>query len=223
MILNSKILNFAPTVEKKLIEIKRINQKDSERICKVWHYTKTVPTGRNLFYGVWEKSNFVGVVIFGYGAGFRMGHSEGFEQKEVCELVRVALSGKQETTSKILAKCLKVFKVENPNIKAIYSYSDMNQDHYGTIYQATNWIYLGTVKSNPLYIDLQGNKVHGRHVKNKKDQIKRGLKKVKLKHKHKYIFPLTKKHKRILSKLHRPYPKKPCEGLTEQSSDQLDK
>lgn len=203
-----------------MIEIKRIARKDAERICVAWHYSKSITSGKNVYYGVWENSKNVGVVIFGYGVSSTLGLSEGFKSKEICELVRVALSGKQRVTSQVLAKCIKVFKVENPNIKAIYSYSDMNQDHYGTIYQATNWIYLGIVKSNPIYLDFSKKRIHSRHVKSIKDQKTRKLRKIKQRHKHKYVFPLTKKHKRILSKLHKPYPKKPCEGLTEQLGDQ---
>ena len=206
-----------------MIEIKRISLKDAQRVCKVWHYSKTVTAGRTINYGVWQENNFVGTVIFGFGPCPTLGKSEGFKPNEICELVRVALSGKQIATSQVLAKCLKIFKKENPNIKAVYSYSDMNQDHYGTIYQATNWIYLGYKKSNHKWVNFKGEQIHNRSVKNQKVATARGLMKVPQKIKHKYVYPLTKKHKRILLKLHKPYPKKTCEGLTEQPSDQLDK
>lgn len=220
MILSLNKPSCALTVGVSLIEIKRISLKDAQRICKVWHYSKTVTAGRTLNYGVWQDSTLVGTVIFGFGPGKTLGQSEGFKPNEICELCRVALSGKQLATSQVLAKCLKVFKKENPKIKAIYSYSDMNQEHYGTIYQATNWIYLGHVKSNPRYINFKGEEKHNRSIKSSKHAKAMGFMKVSQKIKHKYVFPLTKKHKRILSKLHKPYPKKPCEGLTEQLGDQ---
>src|SRR5205085_11898707 len=70
------------------------------------------------------------------------------KQGEVCELVRVALNGKQESTSKVLAVSIKLAKKYNPLLKLIISYADCDHDHTGVIYQATNWIYQGLVEQN---------------------------------------------------------------------------
>lgn len=187
-----------------MIEIKRISLNDAERVCRVWHYTKTCATGGRYCIGAWENKIFVGVIVFGHGACSNLGHSENFKSSEVCELVRVALSGKQKTTSQILSKAIKFFKKNNPNIRAIYSFADYNQDHVGTIYQATNWIYLGISKPSPTWIDINGKSLHNRTYDHKKHK---GYKKIMQKHKYKYIYATNKKDRKRLLKLHKPYPK----------------
>ena len=36
--------------------------------CKYWHYSGCMPTGKTVKIGVWEDSQFVGVIIFSLGA-----------------------------------------------------------------------------------------------------------------------------------------------------------
>ena len=64
---------------------------------------------------------------------------------EVLELVRVALNGKQPCTSECVAASLKQIHKDAPQVKLVVSYADMDQEHIGTIYQATNWLYLGNM------------------------------------------------------------------------------
>ena len=46
------------------------------------------------------------------------------------------------------------------------SYADDAAGHLGTIYQATNWLYTGTVKTEPLYV-YNGKIVHNRKVRDR--------------------------------------------------------
>ena len=85
-------------------------------------------------------------------------------QGQCCELVRVALNGKQETTSKAVAISLKLLKKQCPLIKLVYSYADVDQKHYGTIYQATNWIYLGQSEPYSSGYIVNGKQMHRRSV-----------------------------------------------------------
>ena len=65
------------------------------------------------------------------------------KQGQIIELVRMALNGKQETTSQVLAKAIKKVKQDVPLCKMIVSYADIDQSHKGIIYQATNWYFVG--------------------------------------------------------------------------------
>ena len=60
-----------------------------------WHYSKTMPIGKLVKYGVWENDKFVGCVIFGRGASPHIGDLYGLKQNEISG--RSVLSGKLKT------------------------------------------------------------------------------------------------------------------------------
>ncbi len=79
----------------------------------------------------------------------------GWSRQKACELVRVALAGGREhPTSKCLAISLKILKRHCPGLKVIVSYADTKEGHLGTIYQATNWLFVGAA-SQP-YLKVRG-------------------------------------------------------------------
>ena len=86
------------------------------------------------------------------GANNNLAKAFGKNSGEVLELERVALNGKQEYTSQAVAMALKQLHKDDPLCQIVVSYSDHRQKHLGTIYQATNWIYLGlTITSDTQY------------------------------------------------------------------------
>ena len=95
---------------------------------------------------------------------------------------------------------MKLIKKDCPTVKLLVSYSDKGQNHYGTIYQATNWYFINESESSGYEFLINGKWVHSRHGKG---EIKR-----KLAGKRKYIYPLDKNLLSICNKLAKPYPKK---------------
>ena len=133
--------------------------------CRTYHYAHCIPSvsyGYNVFN---ERYEWCGVILFGTGATPNIGKPFGMEQSEVVELVRVALNGLQPCTSECVAAALKQLHEDAPQIKIVVSYADADQNHYGTIYQATNWIYLGMKEQNALgAFIINGKKVHRRTI-----------------------------------------------------------
>lgn len=192
--------------------------------CLNFHYAKSVPV--NTFgYSVFnEKKEFCGVILYGTGANNNISKQYNLKQGRVIELVRVALNGKQSSTSKVLSLSLKLIKKDLPLVKLIVSYADKDQNHFGVIYQATNWYYTGQSmvnKKDASYI-IDGKRIHGKTIS---DKCKRyGLvkntenaKKVYsakeviefvTKGKIKYIYPLSKDMVSLCKELSKPYPKK---------------
>lgn len=152
------------------------------------------------------------------GANCNINKQFGLEQGEILELVRVALNGKQEATSQAVAMALRQLHKDDPLLKMIVSYSDLDQNHMGIIYQATNWIYLGKMNEgccNAFIIN--GKKTHSRSVaslgvRQTIDEIRKHLdpnaQKFYTKGKHKYIFCFDKKMRKKWLKEAKPYPKK---------------
>lgn len=137
---------------------------------------------------------------------------------EVLELERVALNGKQEQTSKAVAMSLKQLHKDDPLCRIVVSFSDHRQRHLGTIYQATNWIYLGlTITSDTQYF-YNGKWTHERTINSKSNrkQLKATLPKRENSNKFKYVFVFDKRERKKYLKMALPYPKDcdltQCEG-----------
>lgn len=185
--------------------------------CENFHYSRSLPAGKSVKVGAWEDGQFIGVVIFSRGANSRLGSPYGLTQKECCELTRVALTKHKSFVSEILAKAIKFLKEQSPNIQLIVSYADVEQNHYGGIYQATNWFYEGKTDGEHYFI-INGKKTHPKSIHSKYGT---GSQRIDwLRHnldpnaemyytvgKHKYLMPLNKKMRRKIKHLHKPYPK----------------
>ena len=189
-----------------------------EFACRYYHYAESIPAAA-LAYSVFNKKNeFCGVVVFGYGATPNIVRPYNKWQGQVAELVRVALNGKQESTSKALAVSLKLLKRDAPLVDIVISYADKDQSHAGTIYQATNWIYTGLQNENTrgAFI-VNGQRMHPRSVGAKgwvqslewlKINIDSEASEFITEGKHKYVFPMNDKARKLLELLAQPYPKK---------------
>ena len=193
--------------------------------CLNFHYAKSVPV--NVFgYSVFnEKNEWCGVIVYGHGSNNNIAKPFGLKTGEVLELVRVALNGKQETTSKAVAMSLKLIKKDIPLCKLVVSYADLDQNHIGTIYQATNWYFVGIKMENKKdcsYI-INGKRVHGRTItaKFKKYGLSATIENIKkfyktddveayiTKGKVKYLYPLCDEMRQLCEKLKQDYIKKP--------------
>jgi hypothetical protein len=177
-----------------------------------WHYSQVLPYGTLVKIGAWENEVFIGCVLFAWGANKNIGSPYGLEMTQVCELVRVALGQHSTPTSKIVSLSIKMLKRQSPNLRLIVSYADTEQNHLGIIYQATNWIYTGTVKTTPFHF------VNRRWMKQrmasatlgsvKGTQRKAGFDKIK------YLYPLDEAMRAQIEPLRKPYPKR-GEGETD--------
>ena len=159
------------------------SQKASEYSVYKWHYSKRMPKSKLVRFGVWEKGEFKGTVIYGLGANPKSGAFLQVDNFQCPELVRVALSTHKNPVSKIVGYTLKKLKKDYPKLKAVVSYADPEQDHKGKIYQAMNWYYLGTTSKAKVYIQ-NGKEIHSKTIS---DRIRFG----KLDKNHKLDYKIT--------------------------------
>ena len=188
--------------------------------CMKFHYAKAVPSvqyGFNIFN---DSDEWCGVICYGGGAPPNMPGSFGLCPGEVLELVRVALNGKQGhgKTSEAVAMSLRELHRKNPLLKMVVSFADLDQDHSGIIYQATNWTYLGCVNEGKrsAFI-INGRKTHPRSVGAKggvqsiewiRENWDANAEEFITKGKHKYVYCFDKKLRKKYQKMALPYPKK---------------
>ncbi len=186
--------------------------------CENFHYSRSLPAGKSVKIATWEYGQFIGAVIFSRGANNSIGSPYGLTQKECCELTRVALTKHQSFVSEILAKAIRFLKEQSPNVQLIVSYSDLEQDHHGGIYQATNWIYEGKTDGERYFI-LHGKRIHPKTIHSRygtgsqrlewlREHVDPGAEVYQTNGKHKYLMPLNKKIRRHILPLSKPYPKK---------------
>lgn len=188
--------------------LKKASSKAVKFACLKFHYAKVVPVVR-LAYSVFNNKNeWCGVITFGGGAGANMGMPYGLKQGQYLELTRMALNGKQESTSKAMAIAIRLVKKNNPTVKLLISYADKGQNHYGTIYQAANWIFVDESESSGEEVFYKGKWCHNRMSSTVSKEYYRSLPKRKKPGKRKYLYPLTNEMKKLCNKLKKPYPKK---------------
>ena len=141
---------------------------------------------------------------------------------EVMDLVRVALNGKQPCTSECVSAAIRQLHKDEPQVKLIVSYADMDQGHYGTIYQATNWIYLGDVNvgERGAFI-VHGKKVHPKSCHSHgwvqslgwlRAHVDPYAEEYRTKGKRKYIWVYDKRLRKEWQQKAQPYPKKICDS-----------
>jgi hypothetical protein len=198
------------------MRLERASSKAISYACRNFHYAKVVPAnplGFNVFN---DRKEWCGVILYGTGATPNIARPYKLSQGQVLELTRMALNGKQQSTSKAMAISLRLIRQAAPLAQLIVSYADIDQQHTGTIYQATNWIYEGkcNVDTRTHFI-IHGKKTHNKSVHSK--GLRQTISDVRKfldpnatefysRGKHKYLYPLNNKIRQRCSKLATPYP-----------------
>ena len=190
------------------------SRKAIEYACKNFHYAKIVPAHAFGFSVFNIKNEWCGVITYGGGAGAYMGSPYGLTFGKYLELNRMALNGKQESTSKAMSISIKLIKKMNPTIKLLISYADKGQNHLGIIYQSTNWYFVDESESSGEEVYYKGKWSHNRTPSEKLSKENYRLLKKRVKAgKYKYLYPLTIDMKELCEKLKKPYPKKSVKNI----------
>jgi len=165
---------------------------------KRWHYSRSLPCSKTARLGVWEDDKFIGAVVFAWGANRHLAGEYKLKMIECAELCRVALSKHSTPVSRILSIGVKMLKREMPGIRLIISYADLNHGHFGKIYQASSWIFVGET-GNEAGIVLNGKLTHRRTINSKygtsdiewlHENVDSCARRVEGKAKYKYLLPL---------------------------------
>lgn len=186
-----------------------------------WHYSRSMPAGKTVNVGAWEAGQYIGCVIFARGSNKHIGTPFGLTQTQCVELVRVALSKHQTSTSKVVAIACRLLRRQSHGLRLVISFADMTQGHVGTIYQAGGWLYTGQGTGDPRsrpYIAPNGSVQHWRTVAGVLSKrgmpstvdaaVSLGFKPQDKLPKHRYLMPLDDAMRAQIAPLARPYPKR---------------
>lgn len=184
------------------------------------HYAKTVPIVSQAS-GLFDENNSMkGVCTFGppprmFNDGYGLFGDElkvkVFELNRLCVAEDVPENGLSWFVSRTLRSL--------PRPCAVVSYADTNWGHHGYIYQATNWLYCGTIDVNVQFADKEtGKPVHRRTVVGRYGSsadtpaLREHLDIIPQKTKHRYVYFVgskrdKKRMRRALTYDVLPYPK----------------
>lgn len=205
------------------MKLEKASYKAIQYACLNFHYSKTVPAS-SIAYSIFNgKNEWCGIVSFCYPSGVMSGKKFNLVQGEFIELNRMALNGKQESTSKVLSLSIRLFKKQNPTVKLLISYADKGQKHVGTIYQATNWIFVGENESSGKDYFYKGKWRHDRTLNEYPKKILETLETRKRSGKRKYLYPLDKSLIPLCNVLKKPYPKQAVEVHELNNSNSIEK
>lgn len=193
------------------MRLEKASSKAIKYACLNFHYAKVCPV-TSIAFSVFNSNNdWCGVITFGGGAGANMGMPYKLRYGQYLELTRMALNGKQESTSKAMSIAIKLIKKNCPSVKLLISYADKAQNHYGTIYQATNWYFVEETESSGEEVFYKGKWVHNRMSSQVSKEYYKSLPKRKKSGKRKYLYPLNKTLIPLCKSLSKPYPKQAVE------------
>ena len=187
--------------------------------CVNWHYSGCLPSSlqKRVAVGAWEAGKFIGVVVFGHGANPSIGKPYGLTINECVELTRIALkSDHVSPVSRIVSRALKMLAVSQPGLRLIVSYADQAQGHHGGVYQAGNWVYVGSMKGVPS-LRYKGKVWHAKALRTSYPSLKHSdpsVEKVPAGDKHKYLMPLDAEMRARIMPLAKPYPKRAKQATT---------
>ena len=132
------------SVKPRELVVREIDCKTARGYIASFHYSKTMPDSTRFVFGLFWGELLCGVCAFGMGCGKNQYTAiyPDVKNGEYVELTRLWLEDSlgKNSESYFIGKSLKMLPRE---IRFVVSFSDEKQGHYGYIYQATNFQYLG--------------------------------------------------------------------------------
>ena len=189
----------------------------AKRVLVEHHYLHSMPGGTQISIGTLVEDRLLGVLTLGVGPTNAHRLVENTAPTDCVTLTRLWLSDElpKNSESRVLGIALRSLRAAT-TLKFVLTYADPNAEHVGTIYQATNWVYIGESQAMPL-LDL-GDGV-GRHTRSVAHDFgthslkhfrKHGMtvKKIPQAAKHRYIYFMDRSWRDRLKPEQLPYPKK---------------
>ena len=153
------------------MSVEPISLKTAKPFIEKWHYSGIVPTGRNIFFGCYDKDGYLyavadyGIGVNPYQAPF-LARESGWDitNDVLLELKRLCrIEPKQDIPlTRFLSLCHK--KLKKMGYKFIVSFSDPEENHNGGIYKAANFTHMGKTNPEMHLLDENGKKRHRRYA-----------------------------------------------------------
>ena len=206
--------------------VRPVSYQFAKRIILKYEWLGTMSVNSAYHYGIFFKNHCAGVCCFCV-AGFAIPGIVKMLKADPNDLTYLSRGAcvhwaPPQTNSKLIARSLKFEKERGK--KVAVAFSDQEAGEIGTVYQASNWLYLGTGKTNFEFVSPHGKKFTNpaftqlcsrnriSHSAMKQRFINEGWTLSKSSPKHRYLYILNDSDKRLSSLIRamsKPYPKRP--------------
>ena len=190
---------------------------DIREFSRRYHYmASTTSNAYSWRWGLWIGPELHGVVAYNLPTISTcesvFGKEHAVHVWHMCRLIAADRSPRN-TESRLIGLSLQEIQRNHPDVWAVITYADTTVGHIGTIYQATNALYIGTGGKTNYYLDQEGRRRVLYQDGKTTDYLAVGWTRHQGAGKHRYLYILgSKTQRRQRMKLLRypvlPYPKK---------------
>ena len=142
--------------------VRKIEHKTAKEFVEHWHYSKRIPTGKNLSFGAYSGTDLYAVIVFGIGVNpFQakfLGVARVLEIKRMC---RIEPPDASFPLSKFIAIASRMVRKEFP-FDCLYAFADPEQGHEGTVYKASGFKLHGMTNPEWHVVGADGIQRHRR-------------------------------------------------------------
>lgn len=191
------------------------------RLIATHHYSGTCST-ITVGYGIWWQTRLAGGIVFSAGVGRSANaYCRICTPTEIIELTRLWLADEvpKNSESRVIGIALRALRKGRGRFRAVLSYADEYAGHFGTIYQATNFRYMGPTSNQGSKIQIgdaivSSRSLNSRYGTHSIDRLRTILGRADIHYvahdtrKHAYVYPLTKDVATWLDAHQLPYPKR---------------
>lgn len=165
-------MNDNTTQTPKNYTVKILERKDVKDFIEKYHYSHNINgLMSNYCFGLFDNNTMIGAMIYGKMAMAnqwkKYSVNDNSNQSTIIELRRLVLidNTAKNSESFFIAKTLKWLK-NNTNVEVVVSYADPNYGHVGTVYKASNFVFLGKTSPGKV-IMFNGKKYHDKAIRAK--------------------------------------------------------
>lgn len=149
-------------------EVRDITRDESLAMIRAYHYSDTLPKINRHYLGCFLDGQMVGTVTLGLGTRPRhtiqclfpsLGTEDYYEIGRMCMTDDMP----RNSESQMLSAVIKWIRVNEPSVKVLFTWADGIMGKPGYVYQASSFLYAGSIESE-IYL-RDGVKLHVRGMK----------------------------------------------------------
>jgi hypothetical protein len=145
------------------LEVRRVPVKEIRRAVVTGHYSGVMPDATQEAFAAYCHEIVVAAVAYGPGGNSKTFGAiiPGFDSSNARELIRLWVhpDAPKNTASFVVSRSLRMLPED---VGLVVSFADSGQGHFGWVYQALNFYYLGMSGEGVRYVDASGVEVTAR-------------------------------------------------------------
>ncbi len=184
-------------LDKVSYEVRPCSLKDGQAMVAEHHYARGGSNTSVYMHGLYQRSTnrLMGVAWWIPPTRTCCESVNKIEWKRVLTLTRLVClpEAPKNAASFLLAHSVRLIRRDGRFVSLV-TYADEGQGHRGQIYRAANWVYMGSRKGDPVYLNQEGRQIArkaGGHTRTNAEMLALGYRNTGRTTKHKFVLHLT--------------------------------